>query len=305
METHSVPATARALVPYFILGVASATIGLLPWILTGMRLPLQNLWASATPPDDMPLVLLPFSQYLLTLIVGLLVTGSAIAGIISRLSKPRHPRFALTAVAMGTVGVQLTATLQTFNTVGDGLLRNPAAELYLTALLYGSIASILIGLLVLVLIAKAPAPGAVAASSIAAVCCGLWLEGLLFPIDSLATLSAAALALVRWSPAVILGVAVGIAGLKSVGRVLAAVFGVLMLWVAPALFTAISVGGGTRVLAYQPAAMAQLGAEVFLNTLHPTPSTLVPLAIAVAVAVLVLAVSRTVRRGKLSRVAVR
>lgn len=301
METHFRPATARALVPYFFLGVASATLGLLPWILTGLRLPLQNLWAAATLPDSMPLVLLPFSQYLLTLIVGLLVTGAAIAGAITRLSRRRHPRFALTAVVIGTVGVQLTAALQTASTVAAGLLDNSAAELYLTALLCGTIASIMIGQLVLVLIAKAPAPGAVAASSIAAVCLGLWLNGLLFPIGSLATPTPAALALVRWSPAIIVGVAVGFAGLKSVGRVLAAVFGLLMLWAAPALFTAISVAGGTRILAYQPDAMAELGAEVFLNMLHPTSSTLVPLAIAVVVAVLVAAVSKAVQRGRLAR----
>lgn len=297
METQLRPATAKALVPYLFLGVASATLGLLPWILTGMRLPLQNLWAAATLPDSMPLVLLPFSQYLLTLIVGLLVTGAAIAGAITRLSRRRHPRFALTAVLIGTVGVQLTAALQTATTVAAGLLDNSAAELYLSALLCGTIASIMIGLLVLVLIAKAPAPGAIAASSIAAVCCGLWLSGLLFPISSLATPTPAALALVQWSPAIIVGVVVGCTGLKSVGRALAAVFGLLMLWAAPALFTGISVAGGTRILAYQPEAIAEVGAEVFRNMLRPTSGTLAPLAIAVLVA----AVNKAVRRGRLAR----
>lgn len=48
---------------YLALGAAAAIVGLIPWIITGMRLPLQNLWATDTRPADMPLALLPFSQY--------------------------------------------------------------------------------------------------------------------------------------------------------------------------------------------------------------------------------------------------
>lgn len=50
------------------IGAVSAVLGLLPWLITGMRLPLQNLWAADTAPDAMPIVLLPFSQYALSLI---------------------------------------------------------------------------------------------------------------------------------------------------------------------------------------------------------------------------------------------
>ena len=59
-------------------GAGSAVVGLLPWMITGMRLPLQNLWASDTLPKSMPVALLPLSNYAVTLIAGLLVTGDAV-----------------------------------------------------------------------------------------------------------------------------------------------------------------------------------------------------------------------------------
>lgn len=41
-----------------IVGVAAATVGLLPHLLAGARLPLQNLWALDTDPDDYRLFVL-------------------------------------------------------------------------------------------------------------------------------------------------------------------------------------------------------------------------------------------------------
>lgn len=64
-------------------------LGLLPWLVTGMRLPLQNLWASETPPQEMPLVLLPFNQYTIALLAAGLVTGEAVAGIAARALRDR------------------------------------------------------------------------------------------------------------------------------------------------------------------------------------------------------------------------
>jgi hypothetical protein len=58
------------------IGAASAVVGLLPWIITGMRLPLQNLWGTNTLPEAMPIGLLPFNQYAIPLIAGILVVGA-------------------------------------------------------------------------------------------------------------------------------------------------------------------------------------------------------------------------------------
>jgi hypothetical protein len=64
---------------YVLMGVGAAVAGLLPWIITGMRLPLQNLWADegAGLAEPMPFVLLPFSQYFVTLLIGVIAVGSA------------------------------------------------------------------------------------------------------------------------------------------------------------------------------------------------------------------------------------
>src|SRR5690606_40914719 len=47
----------------YAIGVAAAVVGLLPWLLTGMRLPLQNLWSHPTSPEDMQHAQLVFNQY--------------------------------------------------------------------------------------------------------------------------------------------------------------------------------------------------------------------------------------------------
>jgi len=77
---------------YLLFGIAAAALGLLPWLVTGLTLPLQNLWNVDTLPADMPRTLLPFSQYAVTLIVGLIVVGSAIAGGIARARGERPSR---------------------------------------------------------------------------------------------------------------------------------------------------------------------------------------------------------------------
>ncbi len=99
----------------------AAIIGLLPWMVTGMRLPIQNLWALDVPPEGMPITLLPFSQYTITLIVAVLVTGSAIAGGLLRLTGAQHPRFAFVATPVGVLIVQVVAIVQTVSIVAGGL----------------------------------------------------------------------------------------------------------------------------------------------------------------------------------------
>src|SRR6185312_2805072 len=54
------------------LGVAAGALGILPWLVGGGTLPLQNLWANNDMPNDMPFALLPVSQYAATAIFVLL-----------------------------------------------------------------------------------------------------------------------------------------------------------------------------------------------------------------------------------------
>lgn len=269
-----------------LLGVAAATIGLLPWLITGMRLPLQNLWATEVAPEQYPLVLLPFSQYAITLITAVIVTGAAIAGIVARASRERLPRFGTAAIVIGVLAVLVIATVQTSIVVRDGLQERGESALYLAALLAGTSFTILIGAFVMLLIAKAPRAGAVIGLSIAAVAFGPWINGLVVPFGSAGTTDVAwLLDVTRWIPPVLVGAAIVWGGVNTVGRIAAAVFGLVTLWVAPALMTAISSAVGSRVLARHPGEMLDYGVNVFGMALWIPEIALPPLAVAVAVAV--------------------
>ncbi len=268
-----------------LIGVASATLGLLPWLITGMQLPLQNLWATDAAPDEYPVVLLPFSQYAITLIAAVIVTGAAIAGIVARATRARLPRFGTAAIVIGVLAVQIIATVQTSIVVRDGLQERGESALYLAALVAGTSVMILVGALVVLLIARAPRAGAVIALSIAAVAFGPWINGLVVPFGTAGTTELAwLLDVTRWVPPVLVGAAIAWGGVNTVGRVLAAVFAFLALWIAPALMTAISSAAGSRVLARHPAEMLDYGAGVFGMALWIPEIALPPLIVAVAVA---------------------
>ncbi|WP_411699087.1 hypothetical protein [Conyzicola sp.] len=288
--------TTKTAAPFLLVGAGAALLALLPWLATGMRLPLQNLWAASTMPDDMPLVLLPFSQYALGFIVSVIITGSAIAGGIVRLLGSRVPRFGLAAALVGTLLVQVIALVQTAATVIGGLSRGGAATVYLVALVGGTLAAILLGVLVLLLIARAPAPGVAIALSIVAVAVGASMSGAVLPFG-LVVFEAhdLARAAVQWIPAIGVGVAIAWSGFATVGRAVAAAGSLLLLWLGAAAFTAINAAAGTRVLAAYPAEMVEYAGQVFAAVLGSPRESVVQVAIAVVAMLVALVVFRVIR----------
>jgi hypothetical protein len=279
---------------YVLMGVGAAVAGLLPWIITGMRLPLQNLWADegAGLAEPMPFVLLPFSQYFVTLLIGVIAVGSALGGLVARLTKRHRPRFGTAAVAVGVLLVQLIAVIQTASVVEDGLRETSATELYFYGLTGGAVASIVVGMLVLGLIAAAPAAGALVGTSLAAVALGPWLSGLILPHtlqpvppEFLTFLQSTSL----WIPAIVVGLTIAWCGLKSAGRIVAALFSLLVLWIGPVTFTAVTSSIGSRGLARYPAEMLEYGLQVFQAALLEPGVSLRYVALATVVAALGLA----------------
>lgn len=274
----------------FVLGAIAAVLGLVPWMIQGARLPLQNLWATSPLPEAMPLALLPFSQYALTTIVSLLVTGSVIAGIIDRLgdrltADPGRRRSGTAALVAGVVVVQAVAVIQTAVTVRGGLETTSTATVYLAALVAGSAASILVGVLLLLLVARAPRAGVVVAVSLAAVPIGSWLTTIIAaPVAFVTAEQAAALSVVRWAPAVVVGLAIAWGGLATIGRWIAAVVALLSLWIAPAVVTAVSSAAGSRVLAPYPAEMLDYGLGVLRSALVVPALAVPPIIVAVVIA---------------------
>jgi hypothetical protein len=105
----SSPPRSREAVLSLLVGMASVVVGLSPWLVSGGRLPLQNLGAAGAAPDEMPFVLLPFSQYALTLIVAVIVIGSALAGGIVRVARRRRPGLSATPAVVGVLLIQVAA----------------------------------------------------------------------------------------------------------------------------------------------------------------------------------------------------
>ncbi|MCM6764438.1 hypothetical protein NB037_18650 [Rathayibacter sp. ZW T2_19] len=262
--TDTDPIPPRRVLPSIGVGAVAAVLGLLPWVVTGMRLPLQNLWGTDT--TAMPFALLPFSQYALTLIVAVLVTGWALAGLAARLGRARgvHPG----AAALGVAVVQLIALVQTALVVAGGLAEGTASDVYLAALVSGSVAAIAVGAVVLLLIATAPRPGAAIGISLAAVAAGSWVTGLVAPLSSGGTgVDLTLLDLVQWLPGILAGLGLAWCGLTSVGRVAAWAVSLAALWIGPTLFTAVSAAAGSRVLAQYPLEMLDYGQQVFRTAL--------------------------------------
>ncbi|GAA1789821.1 hypothetical protein [Agromyces lapidis] len=270
--------------PFILIGVAAAVIGLLPWLVTGMRLPLQNLWASDTMPENMPLVLLPFSQYRLSVIASLLVVGAAAAGITARALRGRSPHGGFALLLFGVLLVDVVAIVQTATIVGAGLRDDTWSQIYLTAVLAVAILALLVAVLVLWLIARAPRAGAVIGLAIAAVLVSGWLHLLLAPEPAFAGEPAWLWTAVRWVPAVLVGAAIAWGGVGTIGRVIAALASLAILWIGPALITAVSAAAGTRVLAREPAEMLDYGRRVFELALTDPALVVPPLVVAVCVA---------------------
>ena len=287
---------------YLLAGMASAIAGLVPWLITGIRLPVQNLWSTTVFPGQMPFALLPFSQYALFLIVALIVVGSAIAGIVARSTRAQHPRFAVLSLVVSVAVVQVAALAQTTLTVVHGLKDTSASRLYIAALVIGTAASIAVGLVLLVLIARAPAAGVVVALSFAAIALQSWLNALVLPFGVASTEpNLGLLAAIRFVPALVVGLAVVWAGIRSIGRVIAVIIGLLVLWIAPAAVTAVTSAAGSRVLAAHPADMLDYSSQVFVSALGTAGDPLSLLVPAIVVMVLGLGARGAMARWRVER----
>jgi hypothetical protein len=267
----------------FPIGIGAAVVGLVPWLITGMRLPLQNLWAAQTPPDAMPIVLLPFSQYATVVLFALIVMGAAAAGIVTRATRRLQGRGGAFFIALGLLLAQGLAAVQTTLPVMHGLQHRNLATLYLAALVGVVVLSMLIGIVVVVLIGSAPRAGATIGISIAALAAAPWLGELLHPLIGG---SPFLLTVLRWTPAVLIGIGLAWGGLNTVGRILAVPVCLAILWVGPAAVTAIDNVAGSRVLAHQPTEMLRSAISVFLAALQTPEIVFPPLIVAVVIGVL-------------------
>lgn len=269
-----------------LLGVLAGIVGLGPWLITGAQLPLQNLWAAETGPDQMPVSLLPLSQYELTTIVALLTVGGAAAGLAVRLWSPARRRLAVWCAAAGVLVVQLTATVQSFTVLDDGLGDGAMARLYFAGLLAGAVTSLAAALVALLLLSSTSRALMALGVGLVAVPFGSWLVewvvGFVGPTNIPAMVPSAA----RWIPAILVGCALAWCGLRSWPRAVVWLADLALLWVVPALFISVNYVLGTRVTAGDLQEMLLMSRQILAATLGPAggalPTVLVALAIAAA-----------------------
>lgn len=280
------------------LGLAATVVGLLPQLVAGLRLPAQDLWATQAAPDVMPVAFLPLSQYSLTLIFGLIVVGATTGGIVARALAHRLPRGGFSLIALGLLTSQAAAIAQSTIVVRDGLQERSASTLYLGALVAVCVVSFLIGIVALLLVARAPRAGALLGLTVGAVAAGPWAGGLLHAlVASSPEVLSAFVGLSQWLTPVLVGVAIAWAGLDTVGRVLAALVSLALLWTAPAAMTAITSAAGSRVLARDPLAMIDDGVTGFQMALFTPEIALPPIAVAIGVAIVGLIVRWALTRA--------
>jgi iron complex transport system permease protein len=298
-------------------GVAAAVLGLLPWILAGLRLPLQNLWREQiTDAGDMPIALLPFNQYTAGLLAAVILVGGGIAGAAARALRSRLPRHGSWLVVAGLLVVQVVALVQTSAVTADGLGMDdvPAAgtrtgatiseaQVYLVAFVGGTAAMVVLAAVVAALVARAPAGVAVAASAVAVALLGPWLGGLVSAgSGGLPTAGASALLpVISWVPPVVLGVAIALTGLRSVGRVIGSIAAVLLLWLGTAVVVGVTYALGNRSLLRYPLELMQAGGMVGGEVLRGEGGVLGQLAVAAVVGILGALVVRAVRRRRAVR----
>jgi hypothetical protein len=286
------------------IGVASAVIGLLPWLIHGMRLPLQLFWGSPATPESMPIVLLPFSQYAVVLLFGLLLTGAAVAGIASRATRPWQQRAGQFWTILSLLAVQILAAVQTTLVVLDGAANRTFTWLYVVALVGVIVVSILVGVPVLLLIADAPRAGATIGLSIAALAATAWVAGLLHPVTVPPEPAPAVLVTVlQWLPAVLVGLALAWGGLNTAGRIIAAPVCLAILWAGPVVLAVIAVAAADPAIVDFPDQVSERARDSLIEGLASVDAISQPIIVALAVAAVGLVVKLLWRRGRTSRTA--
>ncbi|WP_308159778.1 hypothetical protein [Arthrobacter sp. ISL-5] len=267
-----------------LLGLLAGLLGLVPWLVTGARLPLLNLWGSQVWPGQMPLALLPLSQYESTTLVALMTTGGAAAGLAVRCWPSPRRRLVMWCAAGGVLAVQVTATIQAFTVVGGGLAAGPRSILYVGGLLAGVVAAMVAGMVALLLLAAKSRALAALGVGVMAVPFVSWAAAGVTHLAGVGGVSPLVSMLWRCLPAVLVGVALAWCGLRPAVRALVWLVDLAMLWVVPAMFTAVRSVLGTRVLGGDLQEMTAMGKQVFMGALGPAGGTGPTILLALAIA---------------------
>lgn len=269
-----------------LIGFLGGLLGLGPWLMTGARLPLQNLWGAEVMPEQMPVSLLPLSQYELTTIVALLTVGGAAAGLTVYILLPTQKRLATWWAAAGVLAVQLGAAVQSFTVLDGGLAGGWMASLYFAGLLGGVAASLAASLVALLLLASKSRGLTALGAGLVAVPFASWAVEWVVGFVGHVNVPVAVPSVARWIPALLVGCALAWCGLRPARRAAVWLVNLALLWVVPALFISVNYVLGSRVLAGDMQETLLMGRQILAATLGPKggalPTVLLALAVALA-----------------------
>lgn len=285
---------------FLLLGAAGGLAGLLPWLAAGPFLPLQNLGEGQDPSRPGPFVLLPFSQYAITTIIVLLVVGGVLAGVLARRLGARPGIGRSMATVGGLVLVQVAAIAQTAVTTREVLQERSESVVYLVLLTAVAVLAALVAGVAALLVAAAPRAGAGIGLMVGAAAASSWIAVALFPPFSYESAFEAVRPVLPFLSPVLVGLAIAWTGVASIGRVIAALVGLGLVWLVPALTTALASAAGTRVLARDLPGMAEYGIDVFRSA-STLPEFIVPPLVTAVVAAVVGLVVRAVLAARRRR----
>lgn len=281
-----------------LIGVGAGIAGLLPWLISGGALPLQNLWEGGVP-EPAPFVLLPFSQYYVQSVFALLVMGAVFGGIVARVLRRRGSGTATVwLIAAGVTVVGVVAVAQTSITVAGGLQDRPESPLYLAGMTVGSAVSVLVGLGVLWLIGSAPRAGALVGLAVGALISGLWLSAGTIAWGHSATIPELLTYVWRFAPAACVGVAIAWAGANTAGRIVASVAAIGMLMLSIPTQIAVGQALGTRAIFGDVREMVDAGIQTFASVLGHPDVYIVPVVVALVVAIVGLITARAINASR-------
>ena len=247
-------------------GLLAAMLGLLPWLVAGDPLPLQNLWATQTLPEQMPWAALPISQYYVPQVLALLVIGAALAGVAARALRTNEGAITSWQIWLGVSLVQWAAIVQVFVVLwlGLGIGRQGAgpALIYWLGMLAITALSWLLGMACFWMISRGSRPAFAIGIAIAAAPLSAWLAAAVVGQQESWLLPAGLSAAMPWLAALLVGAALGRCGLGSRQAVLAWLTSAALLLLGPALLESLgAMFGSARMMRGDPIAMLVWGAR--------------------------------------------
>lgn len=252
-----------------LLGLLAGVLGLAPWLISGAKLPLQNMWESEARPEHMPLALLPLSQYELTTIVALVTVGGAAAGLAVRIWLPEHRRLATWCAVGGVLVVQIVAAVQSFTVLNQGLASGQMASIYFFGLLAGVILSLAASVEAVLLFASTSRVATTLGVGLMAIPFTSWVVEWVVGLVGYINVPPVVSTMAHWLPAILVGLALAWCGLRPGWRAVVWLVNLALLWFVPALFISVNYVLGSRVLAGDLEEMLLMSRQILTATLGP------------------------------------